>query len=358
MAPPGTREREVTRSVGVDATVRKLAAADRGHVARVVPHPAPVSREAHSQELARRENRSANGLLVPLAALAPETRAVVSTGTGGNLIGVDHSEAAIDRLRAALVTSRLGVQMVGGLTGNVEIPRLTGSSQTGWVAENGVIGESDPTFDNVALTPRHVASLTSYSRNLLLQSSPQIESLMRSDLAAQIAEAIDKAVLDGGANANEPTGVNRQAGVTAIQTAGSGVVTEDDILAILAALEAENAAATGFAVSTGAASALRKLRDGQGRVLGTLKGVGASATMLELPAGITSLLPAFATGATAVLAGNWSDVLVGAWGSVEIVSNPYGDKYFERASVGVRAIATVDIAIRRPKSFAKLTVKA
>lgn len=310
-----------------------------------------------SQELARRENRQADGLLVPIAAMAPtETRAVTSEGTGSELIATNHSEMAIERLRAQLATARLGVTVMGGLRGNVEIPRLVSSSDTAWVAENAQIPESDPAHDSVTLSPKHVASLTSYSRNLLLQSSPQIEGMMRRDLAAQVAQAIDLGVLAGSGGV-QPTGILNTAGVGMIETAAAGIIAEDDILALIAALEAGNASLSGYAVSTGAGAALRALRDGDGKRLGTLIGTGNSATMMQTPASVTTQMPAFTVGNAAVIAGQWTDAMVGMWGAVEIQSNPFGDAYFSRGNVGVRAIATCDVAVRRPGSFKVLNLK-
>ena len=81
---------------------------------------------------------------------------------------------------------------------------LTSTSE--WVAENAAITPADPTFDSVTLTPKHVGSITEFSRNLLLQSSPEIEGLLRQDFAATLARAIDAAALIGGGS-NEPTGI-------------------------------------------------------------------------------------------------------------------------------------------------------
>lgn len=47
--------------------------------------------------------------------------------------------------------------------------------------------------------------MTELSRNMLLQTSPDLEALVRSDFAAILAEAIDKAAIVGG-GVNEPTG--------------------------------------------------------------------------------------------------------------------------------------------------------
>jgi hypothetical protein len=49
--------------------------------------------------------------------------------------------------------------------------------------------------------------------------------------------------------------------------------------------------------------------------------------------------------------GNWKDVLVGQWGVLEILSNPYGASDFASGSVSVRALQSVDLGIRNPEAF-------
>ena len=50
------------------------------------------------------------------------------------------------------------------------------SCNAGWFAENSAITPSDGEFDKVSMTPKHVGAITEFSRNMLLQSSPDIEA--------------------------------------------------------------------------------------------------------------------------------------------------------------------------------------
>ena len=49
--------------------------------------------------------------------------------------------------------------------------------------------------------------------------------------------------------------------------------------------------------------------------------------------------------------GAWSELLIGEWGVVEILPNPYG-KAYESGGVELRILQTVDIGIRHAQSFA------
>ncbi len=55
-----------------------------------------------------------------------------------------------------------------------------------------------------------------------------------------------------------------------------------------------------------------------------------------------------------VVFANWRDFLVGMWGVLEILSDPYGSN-FASGSVSVRALLDIDFGVRHPESFAALS---
>ena len=46
---------------------------------------------------------------------------------------------------------------------------------------------------------------------------------------------------------------------------------------------------------------------------------------------------------------HWSDLLIGQWSGIVLMTDPYRD--FAKGSVGVRALSTIDIAVRHGESF-------
>ncbi|MBB3175572.1 hypothetical protein FHR90_003433 [Endobacter medicaginis] len=55
-----------------------------------------------------------------------------------------------------------------------------------------------------------------------------------------------------------------------------------------------------------------------------------------------------------MIVGDWSDLIVGQWGPIEILVNPYASGSYEAGNIKVRALASVDIAVRHPQSFTVL----
>jgi HK97 family phage major capsid protein len=119
-------------------------------------------------------------------------------------------------LRSSLAVRRLGARFLNDLRGNVDVPRQKGSATAQWIAENSPLSLSDLSFDKISLAPRHCGAVTEISRNLLLQSSPDIEQLVRSDFASVLAEALDRAAIAGSGTGATPRGVLATPGIGSV----------------------------------------------------------------------------------------------------------------------------------------------
>jgi HK97 family phage major capsid protein len=299
----------------------------------------------YAQETERRTGRKATGVFVPMRAL--ETR-VNTTGSAPELVPVDHrGELYVQPLRNKLLARRLGVRVLSGLHGNVTIPKHGTGVATGWVAENGAVPDSDVNPSNITLSPKHAGGVTELSRQLILQSSPDVEQLVRDDFAAVLAQAIDSALIKGGA-ANEPTGVLSTVG---IQTHNLATLNWAAVLAMKAKAELANADASSWLFNPSVSA----------KFAGTVKAAGTAVYLLGddgKMAGIqsysTNQVPNNATpdpDTGIAILGDWSQVLLGIWSEIDILVNPYAQPAYGRGGVLVRAMSTVDVAVRHPQAF-------
>ena len=298
----------------------------------------------YAQETERRTGRKAQGVFVPMSALE---RRVNTTSTAGELVPTDHrSDLYIQPLRNRLLARRLGVRVLSGLHGNVSIPKHGTGVSVGWVAENAGVPESNIDPTNITLSPKHAGGITELSRQLIMQSSPDVEQLVRDDFAAVLAQAIDSALIKGG-GANEPDGVLSTAG---IQTASLATLNWASVLAVKAKADIANADASSWLFNPTAASkfAGTEKSDGTGIYL-----MGDDGRIAGLPAYSTNQVTDVAgepdTG-VAIL-GDWSQVLLGVWSEIDILVNPYAQPAYGRGGVLVRAMSTVDVAVRHPQAF-------
>lgn len=301
--------------------------------------------ESH-QESERRTGRKAQGVFVPMAAL--ESRAANTTLTAPELVATNNrADLYIEPFRNSLLARKLGVRVLSNLTGNVSIPKYATGNSAGWVAENAALTASNAmTFDSVTLAPKHAGGVTEMSRQLIQQSSPDIEQLVRGDLSYLLAQAIDSALIKGGGT-NEPTGVLSTVG---IQTASLATLSWANILAMLQKLDISNASAANILASMRVKSKLQGTLKNAASGAGYLMEVGRVA---DLPAYFSNQVPELVgtPNKGRVIAGDWSQAMLGIWSEIDILVNPYAETAYNKGNVLVRAMSTVDIAVRHPEAF-------
>lgn len=297
-----------------------------------------IERE-YAQEAERRSGRKAEGVFIPMQAL--EKRANDTT-SASELVGAQHRPGDyIGALRNKLLARKLGVRVLTGLQGNVSIPKFGSGMSLGWVTEGGAVPESAMAFDSVTMTPKHTGGKTEMSRQLIQQSSPGIEQLVRDDLTFLIAQQIDSAILNGSGLSGEPTGILQTAG---IQTA-TMPTTWAEVLGLAELLELANMEGTRFLSAIG----VRNILASTEKVTSSGSGFLADSGMMDSkPYDTTNQMPV-----DTLLYGDFSQVMLGIWSEVDILVNPYAEPAYSRGGIQVRAMATCDIALRHPKAFVK-----
>ena len=301
-------------------------------------------------ELAKRAGKSAKGIYVPTECF--EQRAVQTTSISGSILPTDfRPDQFVSALTATAALTAMGATTLSGLTGDVEIPRETGSPNVGWVAENTALPTGNATFDAMTLSPHHVGVITEISRNMLMQSSPSIEQLLRQMMARDIALEIDRAGLTGeGGVSAEPLGLLNDAAVQDVAFATDLFTTTADMIA--AADLANVMAGRGFLSTNGVKADAMKLRDTDGHPI-TIAETFHNETVM-----FTNQAPSdlgVGTNEHGLVYGYWPDFLIGLWSQLDILANPYAESAYSKGNVLIRAMATVDFGTRRPASFAKAT---
>lgn len=311
-----------------------------------------------SQEMERRSGRKAQGLFWDMGRSRVEQRALTTATTGSSIVGTDYRpELFIDRLRNTTRVRALGATVLSGLVGNVVIPRRKASMVAGWVAENSALNLSDPQFDGVTLTPKHCGLLTEFSRNMILQASPDVEQLARQDMALVLAEALDAAAVAGTGASNQPRGILATPGIGGVAMgANGGVLTYDALADLMGQVDDANATggSMGFLTNTKVRRAAAKIKDTTGKPL------GLPVVFQNAITAFSNIIPASGTkgtgtGLSSIIYANWSDLLIGLWSELDILVNPYESVSYAKGNVSVRAMMTVDIATRHVESFAAIT---
>lgn len=296
-----------------------------------------------SDAAAAKLGRQSRGITVPQDVMRRDLSVGVATA-GGNLVATDLDAGSfIDLLRNASALDQAGATVLTGLTGNVAIPRQSGAATAFFVAESGAPSESQQTVDQVSLTPKTVAAFTDYSRRLMLQSSIDVENMVRNDLASVLALRIDLAGLYGTGSNNEPLGLKLTAGVG----------TEDFALdapsfAEVVALESDVATANALLGSPVYLmnAAMR------GNLKTTTKDGGSGLFLMEGNEvnGYTGVL-SNQVAAGDLWFGNFADLIIGYFSGLDLLVDPF--THSTSGTLRVTAMQDVDIAVRHPESFSR-----
>lgn len=314
-----------------------------------------------SQEVARRSGRKFQGIAVPDQYL--ETRAdpagPITAGTeAASLIpNVHRADLYVDKLRANLLTGRLGATVLDNLVGDVDIPKAGNGSSAAWVAEDGTIGDSLPDFDDVTLRPKTVGAIVSYTRRTLINANPSIENILRADLAQTIAHAIDAAAILADGTGNTPKGIAHQTGVASVgMSSGPTWATVLEHIANVQAASAEGSA-MGWAADP---YAVKKMRATVKETSGTTGYIMDAANSLAgYPLLVSAALPGDGKNPSGTPAGipstlvfgDWSNLLVAYWSGLDILVNPYETTAFGKGRILIRALRDVDVAVRHVEAF-------
>jgi HK97 family phage major capsid protein/HK97 family phage prohead protease len=301
-----------------------------------------------SEAAAQRYGRASAGVTIPTDVLGVWGQRDLATSTvaaGGATVGTNLlANEFIDVLRNQVSVMQAGARMLNGLVGNVSIPKKLTSSTGGWIATEGnAAAETEPTFGSVTLAPKTVGTFTDMTRQLILQSTPSVEALVRDDLTRGLAIAIDKGALEGTGLTGQPTGLRNVVGINKPTAFAGAVPTFAELVQLETEVAIDNALFGNLAYIT------------DGATYGGLK-----TRLLDTGSGLFVLQNGQANGynvirtqqATAgnIYFGNFADMMIGMWGGLDLTVDPYTAS--SSGTVRVVALQTVDVAVRNAISFA------
>ena len=327
-----------------------------------------------SQDIAKNSvtGGSSRSLFIPYSALNRATYVTSGATTGGNIVATDlRADDFIEALRNNTVMVGLGVQVLSGLVGDVAIPRRSGVASTGYLSsETTAISQAESTFDQISMTPKTLATMSKFSRNMLIQATPGIEQLVRNDLSEGINVGLDLGILNGTGSSGQPTGIMQTSGIGSVAMGtNGGAITVDALVDLETALMEDNASVNADSISyvTNAKvmGAIKKLKTSGGEYLvnNNLQALGRGATPIAVngyPLAMTNQVPSNLTkGSTsgscsAVVLGDFSQAILGLFGGgVEITVGEDSDD-FAKNLTSVKAVVAFDVAVRHAQSFAAI----
>ena len=297
-------------------------------------------------EAAKRDGVDPQGLYIPADVRRSWSQRDLNTSDDSAMVAEDYRGGDfIDVLRNASSVMQAGATMLTGLVGDVKIPKKTAASTAGWIStEGGASSESEPTFGQVTMSPKTLGAFTDITRLMMMQSSLDIEALVRNDLSTGLALAIDNGGLQGSGSSGQPTGIANTSGINAPTNFAAANPTFAEVVAMESAVAEDNALMGNLAyiLPAGMYGALKT----------TVKDSGSGQFVIE-PGGTMNGYRAIVSNqvtAGDLYFGNFSDLLIGMYGGLDITVDPYTAS--TSGTVRIVALQTVDVAVRHAVSFA------
>lgn len=311
-------------------------------------------REAEiDQELKRgRESRSgASGihLAVPseilLGSREQRSQTVGSDPEGGYTVSTQLA-ALGDRFRPALKVEAMGATVMRGLTSFLDLPNLAASGSVKWVGEDENATRTAASFSSISMGPKTVTGEYRLSRRLMLQTGTAIEDVLRRDLGFLLAQALDKAAING-EGPKEPTGILNTVGVAKVATVADFADLAADLIAELELDDVTGTAA--FLTNPTVMKGVRKKKDADGHVLSLAEQFHNQRVEVstQVPTNIGAT-----DNKSALIYGQWGELYIGYWSAVDILINPYHPDVASNGGALLHAFLDADVAVRHKEAFA------
>ena len=296
-----------------------------------------------SEAAQRAYGKTAQGVMLPEEVMRNWNQRDISAGSDGALIGEDFRGGDfIDVLRNNSAVMPMAT-MLNGLTGDVKIPRKSAASTAAFISsEGGAAGESEFTVGSVTMTPKTLGAFTDVTRQLLIQSSLDVENLIRNDLAQSMAIAIDNGALQGSGSSGNPTGITNTSGINTVSLSSAAAPTFAEMVSLETAVRVDNALMGDLAYIVHPSN------------YGTLKTTEKATNTAQFVAvndeinGYKVVVSPQLTANNYVF-GNFSDLLIGMFSGLDIVVDPYSNS--TSGTVRVVGLQSVDTAVRHAVSF-------
>ena len=300
-------------------------------------------------------NPGANSVFLP--SLIRDYAYTNASESGYGQAFIEQTQLSYDgKLRGAMLGEKLGVKYLNGLQGQVSI--VTGGADAAWVAEEGAASAAKPAYAKATLSPKRLQVLQGVTYDLLHQSTKDVDRLIMDDMVKAHAAKLDAAIFAGSGSSGEPTGVLNASGINTIYTNDSSHAAAVTY-AKLVDMETEVGIDNGLLDETLAYVVNAKI---QGKLKTIPQIAGYPYYLMNdgkvngYPCFMTNAIPTATFSGTAncssALFGPWSQVLVGGWGGLQFIVDPYTAK--NKGVLEITAIAYHDVLVRHAAAFCAL----
>lgn len=265
-----------------------------------------------------------------------------------------------DVYRSAMVLGGMGIRILSGLSGNVDIPKKASAGTLGMLAERGSASETNPATGKATLSPKRVGAYVEPSKQSLIQSAIALEPMLRDDLVTGAAVLMEYQAINGVGSNNEMAGIRNTSGIGTVVGGTNGLTVAwghlVDLESACANVNAEPMLTAGYVTNT-------KVR---GRGKQVTKSTYMPFLWVDGPTpfngyrvGVTNNVPSNLTKGTSttvcssiLFGSDWSMGVLGLFGAPDVTVDPY--TLADTGGVRITLNQFADFAVRRPEAFSKM----
>lgn len=195
---------------------------------------------------AARGNHGAAARVAERDLMAPDIAAALGrsdAGAGGFWVPPEYAADFIEYFRPRSAVRQLNPTILPMPNGTVTIPKMTGGASATYIGENTNIGKTEQTAGGVVATAKKCAALVPISNSLLRVPSPNVDMLIRDDLAGALAQKSDAAMIRSLGTQYEPKGLRywaASANILTMTATPDAAKTLKDINALITQLMTSN----------------------------------------------------------------------------------------------------------------------
>lgn len=264
-----------------------------------------------------------------------ELRSNVTVDAEGEDVVAKDLYDIVGPLRAKNVLLQAGAKFLTGLVGDVEIPIMS-ATNCNWAGEVAAAADGAPTFSNVTLKPKRLTAYVNISKQLLAQDSVDVDNMIRQDIINAVNSKLEATILGTAAGSStQPAGLFN--GATFVK----GATTMNKIAEVEGAVEEANVIGDcKWIVSPSFKATLRASAKGSN----IAQSLYANGEIDGTEALSTSNCPK-----TDAVYGDFSNLAIGQWGSIDLTVDPYTQA--KNGMVVLVVNAYFDAQVVRPEAF-------
>jgi HK97 family phage major capsid protein len=317
-----------------------------------------VELEVHQEGVRRAKEAgiTITGLALPMGEMRADGQTITqdSGGYGGKLVATD-KQPVIDFLRPQPKLVAAGATMLRGLVGNLSFPKNNGGVAAAWAGEIADGNKSKNAYGELTMSPKRLVAAVPISLQNLMQSSIDLEAYTINEINMVIANALDIAGINGSGSNNQPTGILNTSGVNTVVGGTNGAAPSwAHIVKMESEVDIDNAMGARMAYMINAITKGKlKVTKHEAGDLGYL--MAADNTINGYPVHVTNNIPSNLTKGTsedvcsAGIFGDFSQVLIGQWGWVDLTVDDISQK--KNGNVEIVVNSFNDILVKQPTAF-------